>query len=78
MTTPTRQQVYEKACEQYHNDNPHILTNPEEDELRESGYLFSAQAELMTSEARKNAEWFELAKPQLEKPQATEQPIPFV
>ena len=62
--TPTKEQILERANEQYHKDNAHICTNPEESELRESGYLFSAQAELMLSEKRKNSQWLDLDKTQ--------------
>jgi hypothetical protein len=66
MTTPTRQQIIEKALEQYHYANPHILTNPTEDELSENGFLFTARSELMVSESRKNAEWLEQDKKPIE------------
>lgn len=47
MTTPSRQDIISKALEHYRKDNPHIENNPEENELLEGGYFFSAQHELM-------------------------------
>lgn len=68
--TPTKQQIIEKAIEQYHYTNPHILTNPTYEELLESGYIYSSQCELMrntdeykqylVSELRENKEDFKV------------------
>jgi hypothetical protein len=53
--TPTKEEIVRRALEQYHKNNPYILTNPEESELRESGYLIAAQQELMYENNRHNS-----------------------
>jgi hypothetical protein len=45
---PERDEILKRALEIYHAANPHISTNPEEDELREGSYWTRARDELMT------------------------------
>ena len=54
MTTPTKEQIIERARELWHieqarNGNPAFDIEPELDELREGGFLAVAQSELMRS-----------------------------
>lgn len=70
MTTPDKQSIMQRATELYFKDNPHIQTTPEEDELKESGYFWASQTELMRTPYKQ----FE----PLEKPQGPETPKPIV
>lgn len=67
MTTPNKKAIIEKAIELWRADQLKSGSmqlaelNPEIEELRESGYLSSAQSELMMSLDRKHAEFKEYA-----------------
>lgn len=61
MTTPTRQQIIDRAKELWHtqaarNGNPAFDVSPEIEELREAGLLAVAQSELMRDNSRHEAE----------------------
>jgi len=67
MTTPTRTEIEQRARTQWHQDrarrgDPSFSIEPEIDELREGGYLSSAQSELMRNPESKNAEWLDNSK----------------
>lgn len=61
MTTPTMRQIVERAMELWFQDQWRQgfqpTTNPEVDELRESGYISHAQSDLMTSMETKHEQW---------------------
>jgi adenosyl cobinamide kinase/adenosyl cobinamide phosphate guanylyltransferase len=64
MATPNRLEIVEKAKELWHTDrarmgDPSFNIDPEENELKEGGYLASAASELMYSSETKNAQWLE-------------------
>jgi hypothetical protein len=63
---PKKEEIYEKAVQMWFEDQYRQglqpTTNPEPNELREGGYLSSAQSELMTSIKTKNAEWLDNSK----------------
>jgi len=67
MTTPKKSEILAKAIELWRADQfksgsmQLAQLNPEIEELREGGYLSSAQSELMMSLARKHAEFKEYA-----------------
>jgi len=64
MTTPNREQIIERATELYFNANPQVTNNPEVSELIESGFFWSAQAELMsntTKTIREQSKTFDLS-----------------
>jgi len=67
MTTPKKSEIIEKAIELWRTDQLKsgsmqlAQLNPEIEELREGGYLSSAQSELMMSLERKHAEFKDYA-----------------
>ena len=74
MTTPTKEQIRERATELFNNSNRHLPSiSPEDSELKENGLWFEARNELMRDTARSqqlsyveemaNELGFELQKP---------------
>ena len=53
MTTPTKEQIRERATDLFNNSNRHLPSiSPEDSELRENGLWFEARNELMRDTAR--------------------------
>ena len=62
MITPNKEAILQKACELWHESraregDPSFDIEPEENELRESGFLAVATSELMRSNDTVNPEW---------------------
>ena len=62
MTTPNKEAILQKACELWHESraregDPSFDIEPEENELRESGFLAVATSELMRSNDTVSPEW---------------------